>query len=143
MFATRRYSFFLCAAAAVCLAGCGPDSIKGNYAIQVNPAPNATYDQMQRTAVAFGYAQLSLNPNHTYQFGGLTGTWSRSGSTLTLEPTHIPKAGFFEATTMGDTVSVLTKTIELKISDDEKKLTAAGAPKGPIVFTKTNNGLNM
>lgn len=130
----------LLAFAAMLFTGCGgPDSLSGYYTIQVNPAPDASPDKLSNNMV-FGFDRLVFNENHTYRLGFLRGEWSRSGDTVTLDPKSKPSVNaFYAQTSMAATLSILLNKTDLKISLDEKKLTAVNAPHGPLVFSKSGD----
>lgn len=119
----------------------GPDSLKGYYALRVNPAPGATADKVAGDMV-FGFARLALNEDHTFALGQLQGTWSHSGSSLTLTPKTLPAPGeYYQKTTMADTLSIMLHPCSFTISPDQKILTAVAPTGGPLVWGKVNDGL--
>ena len=117
------------------------DNLKGYYAIQVNPAPDAPPDK-QGGNMVFGFERLSLNEDHTFRLGFLRGNWRRLGSSLTLTPVTIPAPEqFYAQTTMAEALSVLFKPTDFTVSGDGKTLTAVNPANDPLVFTKTGDGL--
>ncbi len=117
----------------------GPDSVAGYFLIQVNPTSESAKSDPFRDAI-WGFERFALNGDRTFRLGGLRGTWKRSGSTLTLNPTVSPKPEeFYAKTSMAQAITILLKPSEFKISTDEKTLTAVSPTNGPIVFVKSND----
>jgi len=113
----------------------GHDSMAGYYAMQCNPDPNATPDQVSENGV-FAFDKILLDDDHTFRMGALKGSWSSHGDTLTLSPANKPEA-LYPKTSMSKTLSVLIqKPTDFKISSDGKSISAINAPDGPIVMTK-------
>lgn len=115
-----------------------PDTTPGYYALTVNPSPDAPADQ-QAANMAFGLERMSISTDHTFRFGVLRGTWTHSGNKISLTPNTT--AAPFPTTTMAETLTVMTRPIDLTISADGKTLKADNAAKGPISFSKTSEAI--
>lgn len=112
-----------------------PDTVPGYYAVTVNPAPDATPEQ-QSADMAFGMVRLSLNTDHTFRFGALSGTWKHVGGRVTLTPSSTSAP--FETTTMAQALSAMARPIDFDVSKDGKTLSAEKPAHGPLTFTKTS-----
>jgi len=150
--ALEKHKWIVVAAAVVAIGGAaakllagtgvlaGTDNLQGYYQVKVNPvaagSPNMAGDMV------FGFERLALNDDHTFRLGFLRGNWHHHGAIVTLEPTALPtKEQFYPQTTMVDTLSILLKPADFRVSTDGKTLTAAKPTGGPLIFVKSADGL--